>query len=420
MNKFILFCKTFVILIAAYFAFAVLSCLLPDKSIKSHIAESAPKMVEEGLYPQAIIRVEQCQMDNFTDALIMNQMFNIDRKHPVKSAMRMIRSSEKGRDWDQPGLLLRRVKGETLEEQHYARYWHGSTFLFRPLFLVMDFLTLRHILFIVSSLLIVLLLCAYYPRAGLLKTIAFALGFLVTYGFVTQFSMQFFPVLALTVIGSLFVVKCEQSANLGLTFFVIGSLTCYFDLLTTPLLTLGIPLAVMLSLKRNDEFKLKDNLIEISKLILLWGLGFALTFGTKWALASLILGQNIFSDAYEVSLYRMEAEEFTRWDALTKNFDMLNLWIIGAAALILLLFSIVNRLKISYKKVPLFLLIALMPYVWYLLLANHSYLHWWFTYRLQAITVVCLLLMVCDGSFHEKRRKKSLFYGLKLWKKSLF
>ena len=409
MNKFILFCKTFAILIAAYFGFAVLSCLLPDNSIKMHIAESAPKMVEEGLYPQAIIRVEQCQMDNFTDALIMNQMYNIDRKHPVKSTMKMIRSSEKGRDWDQPGLLLRKVNGEKLEDQHYARYWHGSTFLFRPLFLVMDFLTLRHILFIVSSILIVLLLCAYYPRAGLMKTIALALGFLLTYGFVMQFSMQFFPVLALTVIGSLLVVKHKESANFGLLFFVIGSLTCYFDLLTTPLLTLGIPLAVMLSLKREDEFSFKDNLIEISKLILLWGLGFALTFGTKWALASLILGQNIFSDAYEVSLYRMEAEEFTRWEALTKNFGMLNLWMISIAVVVLLLFSIINRLKISYKKVILFLIIGLMPYVWYLLLANHSYLHWWFTYRLQAMTVVCLLFMFCNGSSAIKDGKSPFF-----------
>ena len=409
MNRFILFCKTFAILIATYFALATLSCLLPDKSIKAHIADSAKKMVEEGLYPQAIIRMEQCQMDNFTDALIMNQMYNIDRKHPITSAMKMIRSSEKGRDWDQPGLLLRKVNGENLEEQHYARYWHGSTFLFRPLFLVMDFLTLRHILFIVSSLLIVLLLCAYYPKAGLMKTIALALGFLLTYGFVMQFSMQFFPVLALTIIGSLLVVKRKQSDNSGLLFFVIGSMTCYFDLLTTPLLTLGIPMAVMLSLKREDEFQFKDSIIEISKLTLLWGGGFAFTFLTKWALASLILGQNIFADAYEVSLYRMEAEEFTRWDAVTKNFDMLNLWMIGIAALVLLLFAIIKRLKINYKKVVLFFIIGLMPYVWYLLLANHSYVHWWFTYRLQAITVVCLLYMFCDGNSAMKNGKSPFF-----------
>lgn len=409
MNEFALFCKTFAILIVAYFAFAVLSCLLPDRSIKAHIAESAPMMVEEGLYPKAIINMEQCQMDNFTDALIMNQIHSIDRKHPIKSAMQMVRMSEKGSDWDQTGLLLRTVNGETLEEQHYARYWHGSTLLFRPLFILVDFVTLRHILFIVNSLLIVMLLCVYYPRAGLMKTIALAMSFLVTYGFVMQFSMQFFPVLAITLIGSIIIVNHKESANFGLLFFIVGSLTCYFDLLTTPLLTLGIPLAIMLSMKSNEDFRFKYNLIEISKIILLWGLGFAFTFFTKWALASLILGQNIFADAYEVSLYRMEAEDFTRWGALTRNFGMLNLWIIGLAALVLLLFSLINRQKISYKKAVLFLLIGLMPYVWYLLLANHSYVHWWFTYRLQAISVVCMLLMLCGESSVTRDGKSPLF-----------
>lgn len=385
--------KTFGVLIAAYLVFAVVSCLLPDKAIKRHIAESVPVVVKEGLYPQAIIGVEQCQMDNFTDALIMNQIYNIDRKHPLKSAMRMIRSSEDGRDWDQPGLLLRRVNGETLQELHYARYWHGGSFLFRPFFLLMDFITLRFVLFIISSILLVMLLCAYYPKAGLMKTLALAMGFLMTYGFVTQFSMQFFPVLALTIIGCLMILKRSESADFGLLFFVIGSLVCYFDLLTTPLLTLGIPLAVMLSLKEEDYLGFKDNLLKISKLILLWGAGFALTFVTKWAMASLVLGQNIFADAYGVSLYRMEADDFSRWEAVTKNLGMISWWMVGIAAAIFLIFNLIKYRKFHYQRMLLFLIIALMPYVWYLLLANHSYLHWWFTYRLQAVTVVCLLIM---------------------------
>ena len=103
----------------------------------------------------------------------------------------------------------------------------------------------------------------------------------------------------------------------------------------------------------------------------------------------------------------MEAEEFTRWEAVTTNFGMLNLCMIGIAAVVLLLSVIIKRQKISYKKAVLFLIIGLMPYVWYFLLANHSYLHWWFTYRLQAITVVCLLFVFCDGN--SKDRKSPFF-----------
>lgn len=383
----------FLLLIAAYFVFGVLSCVLPDKAIKRHIAESAPVIAAEGLYPRLLNDMEQYRLDNFTDALMMNQIYNIDRKHPVKSAMRMIRSSEKGRDWDQPGLLVRRVKGEELEEQHYSRYWHGGSFLYRLLFLTMDYATLRFVLLLISSVLLLSLACAYFRKAGWLKTLALSMGFVITYGFITQFSMQFFPVLAITIIGSLLVIQREASKGFGLLFFIIGSLTCYFDLLTTPLLTLGIPLAILLSLKSNQGFLLKNNFIEVVQLILLWGLGFALTFVTKWALASLILGQNIFADAYEVSLYRMEADEFTRWDAVTMNFDMLNWWIIAIVAVVMLVFNLIKYRSFNYKKAILFLLIALMPYVWYLILSNHSYQHWWFTFRLQAVTVACLMLL---------------------------
>ncbi len=391
--------KVFLLLVALYFAFGVVSSCLPDRSIKRHIAESAPVIAAEGLYPKAILSVEQCQTDNFTDALIMNQIYSIDRQHPVKSAMRMTRMSEKGRDWDQTGLLLRTVNGETLKEQHYARYWHGSSFLYRLLFLVMDYTTMRFILFIVSSILILALALSYYRQAGRAKTLALSAGFLLAYGFVTQFSLQFFPALAITLIGSTIIVRRYESDNFGLLFFIIGSLVCYFDLLTTPLLTLGIPLAVWLSLNKENCFDLKHNILRTIRFTLLWGVGFALTFFAKWGLATLILGQNIFADAYEVSLYRMEAEEFTRWDAVTKNFGMLNLGFIGIVAAVYLLFNLMKHKILDYKKAILFLLIGLAPYAWYFILANHSYQHWWFTYRLQAVTIVCLLFLLCDGFF---------------------
>lgn len=391
------FSIVFITLVAAYFVFGVLSSWLPDRAIKRHIADSAPLIAAEGLYPRLLNNMEQYRLDNFTDALMMNQIYNIDRKHPVKAAMKMIRSSELGRDWDQPGLLMRRVNGETLEEQHYSRYWHGGSFFYRVLFLLMDYAALRFVLLLASSVLLLLLACVYYQKAGWLKTLALSMGFLMTYGFITQFSMQFFPMLALTVIGSLLVIKQDTAKGFGLLFFIIGSLTSYFDLLTTPLLTLGIPLAVMLSLKPNEGFLLKKGFVECIQLILLWGLGFALTFVTKWALASLILGQNIFADAYEVSLYRMEADEFTRWDAVMRNLSMLNWWIVCIVAIVLLIISLIKYRSFNFKKAILFLIIALMPYVWYFILSNHSYLHWWFTFRLQAVTIACLMMIMADS-----------------------
>lgn len=396
------YCKVFLLLIAAYFVFGVLSCMLPDEIIKANIKQSAQGLVSEGEYPQGIVELTQCQMDNFTDALIMNQIYMIDRKHPVLSSVRMVRGFEKG--GQQTQHLIKTVNDEIEGEMAYSRYWHGNSFLFRPLFMMMDFPMLRWWLFVISSLLFVVLLCAYYQAAGLMKTLALTSGFVATCGFITQFSMQFFPVLALTIIACLLVIRHDKAKGFGMLFFVVGSLTCYFDLLTTPMLTLGIPLAVMVSLKNGDDYDLKDNLLEICKLALLWGLGFALTFVTKWGIATLVMDENIFADAYGQSVYRMGADEFTRWDAISENFRLLNLWMICILMAVVLVLRVSGRVKFNYKKALTFLLIGLAPYLWYFVLSDHSYKHWWFTYRLQAISVICLFFILTDGM------KKTSFY----------
>lgn len=402
MKTFLRYSIVFVSLIAAYLVFAVLSCMVPDKGIKTNIANSATQLADEGLYPSAVISVKQCQIDNFTDALIMNQVYSIDRKHPWESAMKMVRAEESGQGWNQTGLLLRLVNGEHLKEQPYARYWHGNTFLFRPFFMFMDFNLIRLWLFAISTLLVVALVCVYFREAGLLKTLALAFGFVATCGFVTQFSMQFFPILAITVITSLIVIKRGGSNDHGVLFFIVGSLACFFDLLTTPLLTLGVPLAIMLSLNRQEPFQIKDRLLEIIKLAFVWGLGFGLTFVTKWGLATLVSGYNVFTDAIDTGLYRLGADDFTRWDAVSQNFKMLNLPMIVTAILSVMILMVVGQHKFNWKKAILFLLVGLAPYLWYLVLSNHSYVHWWFTYRLQAITVMCLFFMLTDSFVKEK------------------
>ena len=390
------YCKVFLLLIAAYFAFAVLSCLIPDKSIKANIEKSAPLLEKEGLYPKAIVGLRQCQMDNYTDALILNQIYRIDRKRPVLAAMKVVHAEEPGHESDKTGMLLRLTNGESLKDRSYARYWHGNTFLFRPFFLLMDYNMLRWWLFAISTLLLVALLCAYYQGAGLLKTMALAFGFVATCGFVTQFSMQFFPVLAITVVACLLVIKRGDTKDNGLLFFIVGSLVCYFDLLTAPMLTLGMPLVVWLSLKHDESIDVRKDLWVMFRMGLLWILGFALTFVTKWALGSMIVGNDVFSDALGTSLYRIGVDDFTRWDAVVRNFNLINLPMVLVFVMVFVVLLVVRRPKFSWKKALLLLLLGLTPYIWYLVLSNHSYLHWWFTYRLQAITVACLMLMLAE------------------------
>lgn len=389
--KTLTYIKTFVLLIASYFVLCVLSSMIPNERIKYFVTKSAIELDQEGCYPKALLNTTQCQMDNFTDALILNQMTCIDSKKPVISAMTVNRRND---NVNMTHALLEYLQTDSGSSTQYARYWHGTTFLFRPFFNFMDYTTLRFFLFAFSTILLILFAIKYSRKASVLKTILLIISFLSCYGFVMQISLQFFPVLAITLGGAILLCNGNDkiNSNIGLFFFVIGSITSFFDLLTTPLLTLGFPLLVWISLQPEKQTEIKKDIVSIIKHSVSWFLGFALTWSAKWLLGTIILRENIFLDAWEQSVYRLETEDFTRWDAISQNLGMLNYPLIIIALSLILIAIIVSFNKNGWKKAVLFSIVGILPYCWYFVLSNHSYLHWWFTYRSQITSVACCLL----------------------------
>ena len=393
-HNFVLYVGVFLLLIVLYGLFAVISCSLPDRMIKHRVKRASSSLAAYGNYPRSVFDLEACQQDCFTEALILNQVYCVDRTKPLESAMKVSRRSA---TWNLPGDLWQLTHEEVeWEEISYPRYWHGTTFLTRVLLLFFNYVQIQWLLFAVSALLMLLFGVVYFPRAGILKTVAMLMSWVLVYGFMWMFSLQFTPVFLLTLIASILVVHFRSDIRrLGLLFFIIGSLTCYFDLLTVPLLSFGWPLLVWLSLYDDKRLGMID-LWVVVKWALLWLAGFALTWVMKWALASLVLGYNVFTDAQQaVTMRSGVSEEFSRWDAVMMNVGMIPktmvlLTILGFAACVFRHFRLPD-----WKRTGLYLLVALAPYIWYAVLSNHSYQHFWFTYRLQAITIAALLLMVC-------------------------
>ena len=52
--------------------------------------------------------------------------------------------------------------------------------------------------------------------------------------------------------------------------------------------------------------------------------------------------------------------------------------------------------KVSCSNVALFVIIGLIPYVRFLVLHNHSYIHNFFTYRAQAATVMAICFVILE------------------------
>lgn len=130
----------FPILIASYLLFMLLGCLMPDKSVQRNIARSLPTFMHQGDYPYAIFEKPGCKMDNFTDALIFNITYNISRDS-LKTSLFL--NPYKQSDIYMNVNLETAINRHPCQTVHYARYWHGSSFLMRFLLLLGDYEHIR-------------------------------------------------------------------------------------------------------------------------------------------------------------------------------------------------------------------------------------------------------------------------------------
>ena len=156
--------KTFVLLIVSYFVLCILSSMIPNERIKYFVKKSAIELDKEGCYPNALLNTNQCQMDNFTDALILDQISSIDSKKPVASAMAVSRRSF---DANMTHGLNESIQNDIDPQLNYSRYWHGTTFVFRPFFLFMEYSILRFFLYAFSSLLLIFFAIKYSRKTNI-------------------------------------------------------------------------------------------------------------------------------------------------------------------------------------------------------------------------------------------------------------
>lgn len=188
-----------------------------------------------------------------------------------------------------------------------------------------------------------------------------------------------------------------------LFFFVVGMMENFFDFLTYPIITLGIPLILLLWMRvRDEKADLKDNLLFTIWSSISWGVGYALTWIAKWGITTVVLGVRYFIRNLSVIEYRLngsEEEPLDRIGTLQKNLKAwLNIrdngmisWskvviVILVVALVLLIWKKAKDMKTILAYLPM-LLVAVYPYIWYLVMSNHSQIHYWYTYRNQVLTL---------------------------------
>ena len=382
----------------------VLTYALPNDRIQAHIRESKEILLQSNANPLFGEYIEGASLDEFTDWIILNTAMN---KGKNKDENILVRAFENSRYTTEEGNQYESLK-KTLEDeslynnQEYSRYWHGIQTIIRPLLLFFNYEEIRFLFMIMMFILLIIASIYLYRNLSFWHAISFVFAMMAVCFFIVPVSLQYVGVFAIMLVTMILVnilYEKQKQKIYPYLFFIVGGLTTFFDLLTVPLLTLGMPLIVVILLKNKEKRDIKGSIIDIIKLSLLWCISYATIFFAKWVIASIILHKDVITVAIKNIIFRTNGNAeypVTRLGAIKENIKYLYNTVLLALAILLVILFIIklirNRKYIKeYKYTIPILLISLYPYIWYFVFAGHSSIHAFFTYRLQAIMIFGIL-----------------------------
>lgn len=417
------FCVTLTVLIGLL----CLVALIPKSEIKENVKSSAEFLCADELFREQIEGVEGSKIDRYADSILLGIAYQYDKEHLLTSVMR---SSYYHVDYHNENQnLLDAVTNDYAPNQQYLRYWHGSNVVVRLLLLVF---TINQIYLINGVLLIVLLVWLiiimirkkmYVPAVGIM------VGMIMTSSWFVPFSLEYIWTYYLMFIMSILCVKLAFSDRwnmVGYCFMVVGMVTNFMDFLTTETLTLLVPLLLVtwidINIQKKHAFPIivKNSMLHIFR----WGIGYAGMWMMKWGIASVILKENVMPYVTEHIAERTTGNTGfgIRYmlGAISSNIKCLFPFeygdlgeIIGFVLLGIVFYIgyVYHKNIIFWERVLLYGTIGCIPYIRYLILSNHSYLHDFFTYRAQVVTLLAFVLILVEvvewgWMIHANERKR--------------
>ena len=389
--------------------------VLPNERMQRHISESTSVMEEEGDYPMLMDGYISSRLDNFTDSIMLVTAANKEDTNFVDRTVNMYRVNYE--DKRPAEVLVDYGKGNPdYTVSGYPRYWHGYQLALKPLLLIFNYQEIRYINMCLQILLIAFVVAIMWKKDMKLYILPYLVTICSLMPASVAISLQFSAVFYLTNISIILLLIWFESIQVTgntLSFFLsVGMMTSYFDLLTYPLVTCGIPLIVYFILKK--EHSIQSDILETVQYGIIWAIGYGGMWAGKWIIGSILLRKNIINDALAAIFNRTSSEDYGRKEAILKNMSAMFETPIKYIFLLLILILVISLIirMVKDKKIYLknfhYVIIAAIPFAWYMVLVNHSCVHFWFTYRELAIFIFAILVWLCKNLEECKKKTEIL------------
>ena len=385
----------------------VLAYFLPTDVISKNMVRSAEIIRSEGEYP-VLSEWFRSTADNHTDALMLMEASEDTYPNALDGALK-VSSSRVGDESSAESLAMHFLDDmEYTRTDSYARYWHGYLVILKPLLLITNLGGIRVINAIMQIAMLALVCYLLVTCNRGIYVIPYAISYLMLRPLVLARCMQFstcYYILALAAIAVLvFALQGKLRERAFLVFLYAGIATAYFDYLTYPIATFGVPMVVLLVL--DDENQIKEKVLNIFRYGIIWGAGYGIMWSLKWVLASILTDENVIADALRTVLERTSsaghsgAEQFSRFNSIIWNIKAFVYTPVTVMALVYIIVLIVIGLrnkKITVDRAALLLpyaLVALLPVLWYAATVNHSCFHTFYTNKGCVVSLIAVMFGV--------------------------
>lgn len=389
-------------------ALLIIVYCLPTDKMAQNIASGAETLLVEGPSFEYASDYKAAILDNSTDAIMLAETVCPSAQNPVVDAMLVPRYVYHGSS--SPELSLMAFLNNNTDTERvittYPRYWHGYLIFLKPFFLFFSYADSRMFHLGFQLILFAILIWLFNSRNLQQFVLPLTLLFVLWNPASTGLCMQYYACFYISVFSMIIMLWKKEfllrdNFYLHIFFLLVGICTSYFDFLTYPIATLGMPLCIWLLTvqSKNNRF------IQLITNSLFWTIGYLGMWAEKWILSSWILGDNIIQDALFTIVSRtstnVETENISRIETVLRMVKTLIKWpyvIFFAIPFLYIIFAGLKRkpnLKYSYAKDKyitflLFILIALLPCAWFFITANHSYIHPRLVYRNWGVTLFAI------------------------------
>ena len=397
------------------FLLILFSYLMPTDRIHSNLLESEDFFEEGVTYPELISGYPDTRLDQFTDCLMLLTAAAKTEDSLPFQAMNNARYSIGDTDPEETFVeIFHEGSANYKADNGYGRYWHGYLVFLKPLLTLFNYKQILTLNLMLQLSLILALGVVYGKRGNLRCILPFAAVCFFINPLAVILSIQYSGVWIITLSALLILaLKNELSGEkLAAFFLIVGCVTSFMDLFTFPTITLGIPLAYCIL---SGQSSLRDLFRRVIISGLSWGTGYGGMWAGKWIVGGLITRKNLLRNAMQAAStrrgYTSELGNSIHYrNVLLRLYYTCN----GTVIKMILLISVVITLCLLLRKArpdPVrmsgLFVVCLIPFLWFAFVANHSFVHYWFTYRTLASTVYAAVAILTAAWVSTDRRTLS-------------